>query len=143
MADLDNMLAVEAQPKKAVTDLCQEDAERMFATYRDRVQSEGKSVIYGQLIQMKVECAAADEIRLVSHSEITDSYAQSLRNDLIESFSAEAGRPVRVTSEFREDPNAAQDIPVVLSKQEMYEAMARKNPMIAQLKDGLNLQIDY
>jgi hypothetical protein len=31
----------------------------------------------------------------------------------------------------------------VLSTKEMYEAMAAKNPLLAQLKDGLNLQLDY
>jgi DNA polymerase-3 subunit gamma/tau len=143
MDDLDSVLNVESTQPKVLKDLCQEDAERMFGAYRDKMQAEGKSVIYGQLIQMKVECAAADEVRLVSHSEITDSYAQSLRNDLIEAFSAEAGRSVRVTTEFREDPNAVNDVPVVLSKQEMYDAMAQKNPQIAKLKEGLTLQIDY
>jgi hypothetical protein len=51
---------------------------------------------------------------------------------------------VRITTAIIEDEavKAAQNT-VVLSKSEMYEAMARKNPNLAALKDGLGMQIEY
>jgi hypothetical protein len=92
---------------------------------------------------MQAECVAEDEARIISPTSITDSYAQNLRNELTEFFSAEAGRTIRVTTELREDESLKSAQPQVLSRQEMYEAMVRKNPLLAQLKDGLNLQLDY
>jgi len=51
---------------------------------------------------------------------------------------------VRITTEVREDKNVtAPEQQRVLSKSEIYDVMAQKNPALAKLKDGLNLQIDY
>ena len=142
LKDIDDALQTVKQEKVAVKAICQEDAERMFTAFRDKIQAEGRTVLYAQMAMMHVECAANDEIRIVSPAVITDSYAQSLRNELIEVFTKEIGSSVRVTTELRDDGSAS-NAPQVLSKQEMYEAMARKNPLIAELKEGLNLQIDY
>lgn len=143
MKDLDSMLAAVETKKEEAKALCQEDAERMFTSFRDKAQQDSRGVIYAQLLMMQVECVADDEVRIVSPTTMTDSYAQNLRNELIEYFSKEAGRNVRITTELREDEAAKSAIPTVLSTKEMYEAMAAKNPLLAQLKDGLNLQLDY
>jgi len=130
----------EKQDKKVLT---QEEAERLFNSFSESLQAEGRSVLYSQLLQMKIECVAADEMRIISHSEITDSYAQSLRNELIELFSKLFGSPLRITTELRSDGSLVDDNPKILSKQEIYEQMVQKNPNIGRLKDNLGLQIDY
>lgn len=141
--DLDSMLASVEAKKEDAKALCQEDAERMFASFRDKAQQDSRGVIYAQLLMMQVECVADDEVRIVSPTAMTDSYAQNLRNEFIEYFSNQAGRNVRITTELREDESMKAAQPTVLSTKEMYEAMAAKNPLLAQLKDGLNLQLDY
>lgn len=130
----------EASTKKILTE---EEAVRMFTAFQESLKAEGRSVLYSQVIQMRAECPADDEIRIISTTEITDSYAQSLRNELIELFSKLFGRPLRVTTELQENSEARDEGPKVLSKQEVYEEMTKRNPMIGQLKDGLGLQIEY
>ncbi len=143
LKDLDSELDKVVAKKEAAKALCQEDAERMFAAFRGSVQSGNRSSVYAQLLQMQVECIAEDEVRIISPTQMADSYAQNLRNELIEFFSKEADRAVRITTELREDEAAKPSQAQVLSKQEMFEAMAAKNPLVAQLKEGLNLQLDY
>jgi hypothetical protein len=140
--DLDSVLATVETKKEEAKALCQEDAERMFASFKEMKQKVS-SAVYSQLIQMSVECVADDEVRIVSPTIISNSQAQNLRNELIEYFSKEAGRNVRITTELREDEASKAAQPTVLSTKEMYEAMAAMNPLLAQLKDGLNLQLDY
>jgi hypothetical protein len=51
---------------------------------------------------------------------------------------------VRVTTKLVEDEaviTAQQN--TVLSKQEMFDAMAMKNPNLARLKEGLGMQVEY
>lgn len=143
LRNLEDMLAsVEARKEEAKA-LCQEDLERMFEAFRAKAQQDNRGVVHAQLLMMRAECAAEDEARIVSPTAMTDSYAQNLRNELTEFFSAEADHTIRVTTELREDESLKNAQPQVLSRQEMYEAMVRKNPLLAQLKDGLNLQLDY
>ncbi len=142
LKDLDSELNKVTAKKEAAKAMCQEDAERMFNVFRDKTQADNRSSVYAQLLQMQVECIGEDEVRIISPTQMADSYAQNLRNELIEFFSKEADRNVRITTELREDEAAAAQ-PQVLSKQEMYEAMATKNPLVAQLREGLNLQLDF
>jgi DNA polymerase-3 subunit gamma/tau len=143
MLDLDNMMATVETKKAEVKALTQEEVERIFLDFRDRAQKDSRGVIHAQLLIMHAECAADDEVRIVSPTAITDSYAQNLRNELIEFFSNQAGCSVRITTELREDESIKSSQPQVLSTKEMFEAMARKNPLLTQLRDGLNLQLDY
>ena len=129
--------------KEAAKALCQEDAERIFQSFREKAQQGARSVIYAQLLTMQVECMGEDEVRIVSPTAMADSYAQNLRNEFIEYFAKEAGRNVRITNELREDASLLASQPQVLSKQEMYDEMVKKNPLIAKLREGLILQIDY
>jgi hypothetical protein len=50
---------------------------------------------------------------------------------------------IRITIMLEEDPSFAAGQPTVMSKQDMYIAMAQNNPLLSKLKDALNLQIEY
>ncbi len=127
-----------------IKELEQEGADAIFELYKQKVQVENKSMLYAQLSLMKLEVYPPDEIRVITPSDLTDTYAREQRNLLIDFFRANMGIMVRVTTEVREDASiAAQQNQVVLSKAEVFEAMARKNPNLIKLKEGLNLQIDY
>jgi DNA polymerase-3 subunit gamma/tau len=142
LKDLDSALAQVNTNQVSARTLTSEEVESLFDKFRENIRQGGRSALHAQTLAMKAECVAADEVRIVSPASITDSYAQNLRNDLIEYFSKEVGGNVRVTTELREDASAQQSTQV-LSKQEIYEQMAAKNPLIAQLREGLNMQIDY
>ncbi len=143
MKNLDSLLDSFTPLEQIAKDLCQEDAERIFGAYREKMQAEGRSVISAQLGMMSIECMGPDEVRFISPNEMTDSYAQNLRNELIDFFTRESGRHVRVTTEIRRDDSFEAAQPKMLSKQEIFAEMAGRNPLVAQLKDALNLQIDF
>jgi hypothetical protein len=93
---------------------------------------------------MRLEVHPPDELRIISPNELTDTYAKEQRNALIDYYRAETGMLVRITTEMIEDESTKNDQSnKVLSKTEMYEAMAAKNPMLAKLRDGLGMQIEY
>jgi len=93
---------------------------------------------------MRVEVRPPDEVRLISPSELTDTYAKDQRTLLIDFYREQTRIIVRITTEVQEDEaiKAAQNN-IVLSKSEIYEVMAQKNPNLAKLKDGLGMNIEY
>ncbi len=125
-------------------ELSSELAEQLFEQYKQKLQAASKNVIYAQFTMMRLIVLPPDEVRIISPSELTNTYAKEQRNDLIDFYRAETKMIVRITTEIQEDEEvkAAQNI-TVLSKSEMYEAMAQKNPSLAKLKDGLGMQVEY
>lgn len=139
------MEQLKAAATAEVRELTAEVAQSVFEKYRDQLKANNKSVYYAQFISMKVEALPPDEVRIITPSELADTYARDQRDALIDFFRAETGiMMLRITTEVREDKAiVAREQKLVLSKQEMYEAMARKNPYLEQLKNNLNLQIEY
>jgi DNA polymerase-3 subunit gamma/tau len=121
-----------------------EAAEHLFEEYKKKLQAAGKSMLYSQFCMMRVEVFPPDEVRLISPSELTDTYAKDQRTLLIDFYRAETKIIVRITTEIQEDETIkATQNNVVLSKSEIYDLMAAKNPNLAKLKDGLGMQIEY
>ena len=93
---------------------------------------------------MRIEVLPPDEVKVISPSVLTDTYARDQRTALIDYYRAETKMIVRITMEIQEDENViAAQKNTVLSKSEMFEVMASKNPNLAKLKDGLGMQIEY
>ncbi len=117
----------------------------LYEQFKEKVKAENKSMLYAQLSGMTVEVYPPDEVRIITPSALADEYARDQRNILIEYFREHTGIPVvRVTTEIREDKAVIQnENKTVLSKQEVFEVMAGKNPDLGRLKDNLNLQIEY
>ncbi len=142
LEDLDD-LSVAPDTHTEITELTPERAADLFARYRQEAQAQDKSILYAQLNMMSLELHPPDEVRIISPTEMTNEYALNNRNDMIDFFSRHTGMMVRVTTEVRQDATGQSEQKMVLSKPELYEALANKNPYLAALKDGLNLQIDY
>ena len=145
LADLDDEVtraAANQHVEKKILTL--QRAEELFELYKQKLQSEAKNVLYSQFGMMRLEVLPPDEVRIISPSELTDTYARDQRTLLIDYYRTETKMIVRITTEIQEDEEIknAQNV-VVLSKSEMYEAMAQKNPNLAKLKDGLGMQIEY
>lgn len=117
--------------------------QQVYDAYRSKLQAENKSFIGAQFSQMKAEMAGPDEVKIVAPSILTEATAKEQRDELLQFFRSQTGILVRVTTEVREDPSLQSSQPVVLSKTEVYEKMAQKNPNLKLLKDALNLQIEY
>lgn len=120
-----------------------EKALEIFELYKKELQAAAKGVLYSQCSMMKVEVLPPDEVRIVSPHELTDTYAREQRNTMIDFFARHTGMTIRITNEIREDKSLIPESSKVLSKNEMYEVMAAKNPNLAKLKEGMGLSIEY
>jgi DNA polymerase III subunit gamma/tau len=119
-------------------------AEQLFEQYKQQLQAAGKNAILAQFSMMRMEVHHPDEVKLISPSVLTDTYAREQRTHLIDYYLKETSMNVRVTTEIQEDEAIkAMQNPTVLSKSEIYDAMVGKNPLLAKLKDGLGMTIEY
>ena len=117
--------------------------QKVYEQYKQKLQAENKSVYHAQFSSMKAEMTGIDEVRIIAPNELTEEYAKEQRNELIDYFRANTGIMVRITTEIRKDESMESVQPVVLSRNEIFEIMAQKNPTLRTLKEGLNLQIEY
>jgi DNA polymerase III subunit gamma/tau len=143
--DLDQKVSdATANKDKQIQALSHEMANELFEKYMQQLSAAGKQVIFSQFSMMRIEVIPPDEIRLISPSGLTDTYAKEQRTHLQDYYQAETKRLVRITTEVQEDESIiASQNTVVLSKTEMFEVMAEKNPSLGRLKDALNLSIEY
>lgn len=123
--------------------LCQEEVDTTYEAYRLRARQENKGVVLAQLALITPKCIPPDEVRLIAKTQMAESWSQSVRNDLLDFFRARTKIIVRITSEVKEDETLEAGRPAVLSKNDVFELLAKKNPLLSKLKDGLNLQIEY
>lgn len=143
--NLDEKIKVAAENQdSAQKSLSPDRGFALFEEYKTMIQETGKSVIYSQLCMVRVEVHPPDEVRLISPSELTDMYAVNQKSSLIDFYRERTNMNIRVKTEIQIDESlAASQIPKVLSKSEMYEAMAIKNPNLAFLKESLGMLIEY
>jgi len=87
---------------------------------------------------------APDQVKIISPSELTDTYAKEQKSAMLDFFVEESKMRIRITTEIQIDKDIEKSqINTVLSKSEMYEVMATKNSNLAKLKEGLGMQIEY
>ncbi|HTN45130.1 MAG TPA: DNA polymerase III subunit gamma/tau [Flavipsychrobacter sp.] len=144
MANLDELVNAEvdatAGGKKRVTN---ELLQQLYEQYKEQLRDERKSVYHSQFIRIPMEMISEEEIRFVIPDEIAESFVLEQRNYLSEYFKQHTGSIIRITTEIKKDENAAHKQEIVLSKQEIYDVMAAKNPQLAVLRNALNLHIDF
>ncbi len=140
-AAVNSTQAVEAEVKELTDEIAQE----VFRKFVQQLKDDNKGVYYVQFSAMKLETVPPEVVRIIAPTNFAVEYVKDQRSILIDYFRKHTGIPaMRVIAEVREDPNAvATEQKIVLSKQEMYDAMVAKNPDLGKLKDSLNLQIEY
>jgi DNA polymerase-3 subunit gamma/tau len=132
--------AANNQTEKKILTL--EMVHEVFSNYVAKLRQENQSVYHAQFSSMQVEMIPPEEVRFIVCDDLVDAYAKEKRDELINYFRQHTGVMVRITTEIRRNEQAPQQ-QKVLSKSEIYDEMAQKNPYLAQLKDGLNLQLEY
>lgn len=145
LKDLDVAISNAATAQENVErSLSDEFAGQLFEKYKQRLQSEGKNMIHAQLCLMHLQVLPPDEVHMICPTQFTESYAKDQKNALIDFYLKETGFAVRITTEIHEDEAVLKaQTSTVLSKTEMYESMAQRNPNIAKLKEALGMQIEY
>lgn len=120
-----------------------EAALAVFEAFKDQLKAADKTMLYAQFNLVKFEVHPPDEIRIITPSELTDTYIKELRNQIIDFYYTTARMKVRLTTVIVEEKVTEDEGTRVLSKSEMFEAMAAVNPNLAKLRAGLGLQIEY
>ena len=143
MDDLDDVDHSPVVDSNIITELTDANVAELYNAFKQKLQDDGRHVLHAQLGMVNPELHVPDEVQLVSPNGIVDTYAQGSRNDLVDFFRARCSVAVRITTRIHEDAAAQETQPVVMSKQDVYDAMAAMNPNLAKLKDGLGLQIEY
>lgn len=143
MDDIHNNLdatPVQQEQKQLTAEMVTE----LFNKFREEKAKERKMMLHAQLGEIKVEMISGEEIKLTSPSDLTDTYIRDNRNELQDYYIAQTGITVRITTEIVIDENVVErQQQKVLSKQDIYNEMVRKNPNLEKLRDALGLQLDY
>lgn len=142
--EIDEAVNSSVNEQQEQKELTQELVDELFVAYKKRVQEQQKHMLHSQLGIMKLELHPPDEVRIISPTDLTDTYAKDNRDEILEFLREHSGVLLRVTSEVRIDKAIEEEQKEkVLSKPEIVEEMIKKNPTLAKLKDQLGLQIDY
>lgn len=124
--------------------LDEEEILQLVEAYKNELRAAGQTNLAAQFSMMKVAVVGKDEVKLTAPTKFVEEYAKEQRNQLIDYFTTKTGVRTRVTTETVELPDDnTEPKEKVLTKQEIFEAMAAKNPSLRHLKDALNLQLDY
>lgn len=120
-----------------------EPALAVFNAFKEQLKAADKTMLYAQFNLVKFEVHPPDEVRIITPSELTDTYIKEMRNQIIDFYYTTAKMKVRLTTVIVEEKVAEDEGTRVLSKSEMFEAMAQVNPNLAKLRAALGLQIEY
>ncbi len=143
LGDLDEAMSQAADRLGKQEAMTEAMAVQVFEQFREYLRATDKSVLLAQFTMMKVALLPDNEVRIIAPNELSETYATQQRSVLIDFYLEKANAKVRVTTEVQEDKSLAAEAPRVLSKNEMYEVMAAKNPNLALLRESAGLQIEY
>lgn len=125
-------------------ELTQEWVDELFASYREEIYKTKKLMLHSQLGMMKPELCPPDEVKIITPTDLTDTYAKDNRDELLEYLREKTSILVRVTTEVRLDKEIEQhQQDTILSKPEIFDEMVKRNPQLGKLRDALGLQIEY
>jgi DNA polymerase III subunit gamma/tau len=141
--NLDSEISAAASRQQGPVIIEFEPALAVFEAFKENLKAADKTMLYAQFNLVKFEVHPPDEIRIITPSELTDTYIKELRNQIIDFYYSTACMKVRLTTVIVEEKVAEDEGSRVLSKTEMFEAMAAVNPNLAKLRAGLGMQIEY
>lgn len=123
--------------------LSQELAVQLFNDFKAELR-QTNLILAEQMSMAAVHFAAEDELHLLSSSEINLAYTKNAAKPFRVYVRKHTGQPtLRVVVQL--DPNAERTEPTekVKSKQDIFEELMLKNPVLKMLKQDLNLTIEY
>lgn len=141
MMQMQQAAQTEAGQKMTLADLNIEKVNEIFEQYKTSLKAENKSILHSAFMNVQVVMPEEGTIHFISPNNITDSYVQSEKSILQDLIIKETGLQVRLLNSYIETEEEPKE--KVLSRTEVFNEMASKNPMLFQLRDALKLGIDY
>jgi len=132
----------EANMPVVAAELSQELAVQLIREFSDGLRNNEQVAMATQLAQMEVVALPPDEIKLCCVSTINYHFGNNLRDRILD-FCKEKTKifSLRITLFIDESKRKEPEIKV-MSRSDVFEQMALKNPALRTLKDSLNLQIE-
>jgi DNA polymerase-3 subunit gamma/tau len=125
--------------------LSQENAEKLFADFKDHVRTGLKQLpVAAQLDMMNIQFISENELKILCVSEVNMIYGQNQREIFMDFGKKQTRIPdLRIMVQYDVSSRKEQPKERVLTKLEIYEQMVVLNPALKALRDSLNLQVDY
>lgn len=133
--------AEQQQTGLRVEDLQLEHLERIIYAYKESLREAKQTILYSTYDALRMEMPEPGTLHLVSPNGLNDSNIQAEKSTLQELIRKETGLTIRITNAFEQSDEEPKE--TALSKTDIFEEMAGKNPILLQLKDALRLSIEY
>lgn len=131
----------QAEKSMRVEDLDLDRLKQIIQGYQESLREAKQTILYSTYDAVRMEMPEPGTLHLVSPNALNDSNIQAEKSTLQELIRKETGLTIRITNAFEltdEEPKET-----ALSKTDIFEEMAAKNPTLLQLKDALRLSIEY
>jgi DNA polymerase-3 subunit gamma/tau len=118
--------------------------EEKWEEYARKLQATNRQNVASNLLNARVMLTGEEEITIVSKNIIQQKFIEEEKIDIAEFLKQALQHPQLIlVMQLDEETQEATAMPVVLSGKEQYLRMIEKYPLIKELKDKLNLEIDY
>lgn len=133
--------AVQQQQKMEMKDLGQQQLDELMDQYREKIKGENKHTQHAQFLLIRAGLVEEGMINLLSPTSITDMYAQTHRTEFQEFIKEATGLLLRITTSFTEtEPEHKEK---TLTRTEIFQEMATKNPSLLYLRDAMKMSLEY
>lgn len=137
---LSNAAATQAtEQKMQLSELTIEKVREIVGRYKEGLKQENKSILYNAFETVKMELEDGT-LHFISPNSITDSNVQAERSAIQNLIKSETGLLLRIMNSYVETDEEPKE--KALSRTEIFNEMAAKNPTLLQLRDTLKLTLD-
>jgi DNA polymerase-3 subunit gamma/tau len=111
--------------------------------YLESLRAQQKSALHTNLSVINMSVTGPEDITMDCPSTLAHTFANAERLTLIDYLQQQFGnKRLKVYIKLNELAPEKQ-VRTVMSKSEIFAAMVEKNPLLKELKDNLNLELDY
>ncbi|MGC4056575.1 MAG: hypothetical protein QM743_00420 [Chitinophagaceae bacterium] len=115
--------------------------ERILFDYKETLIAQKKTILYTSYNTLKMEMPEPGTLHLISPNSIADSNIQAEKGTIQDLIKKETGLTIRITNAYEETDEGPKE--TALSKTDIFDEMAAKNPTLQYLKETLRLSIEY
>ena len=136
-----NKIETQSEQTMLMSELSLGLIQEIFDEFSAQLKADNKSILFNAFQLVTLSMPEEGTLQLTSPNNITDSYVQTEKSKLQELLKQKTGLLVRITNSFIESDTEPKE--KVLTKAEIFNEMASKNPMLLQLKESLKMGLDY
>jgi hypothetical protein len=126
--------------KIEISTITLEKLQAIIDQFKQQLKAENKSILYNTFNDATFESTTPGSLHITSTNSLSNSNIAEEKDKLQELILKETGHLFRITNSFVESND--EPLEKALSKTEIFEQMAIKNPTLLALKDALRLGIE-